>query len=157
MVSHTLDVQPNTAVPAHDNNRSLNPIARAEITAGSLYVAIADSGNICTTVDSGNTCPTVPPMSGCRPSHTQHQANSFRMSANDVPEQRGLRGTSNEDVPAVLTQVRKRVELKDDLHVPPQEIDKRAVCFLPLLSKSVALETYSQLTLGVLESRSDNT
>ena len=52
---------------------------------------------------------------------------------------------------------RKRVELKGDLHVPPSEIDSRAVRFLPLLLKSVALETYSQLTLGTLEWRSENT
>ena len=73
------------------------------------------------------------------------------MSANDVPEQLVLRGTSDEDVPIILTQFRKRVELKGDLHVPSQEINKRAVHFLPLLLKSVALETYSQLTLGALE------
>ena len=55
------------------------------------------------------------------------------MSANDIPEQFALRETSDEDVPAILTQFRKRVELKDDLHVPPEEIDKLAVRFLPLL------------------------
>ena len=119
MVSHTLDVQPNSAVPVQDSSKSLNPTARAEITEGSMYTAIADCGKICPTVDNGNICPTVPPMSGCRSSHTQHQANSFRMSANDVPEQLVLRGTSDEDVPAILTQLRKRVEqLKGDLHVP---------------------------------------
>ena len=93
-------------------------------------------------------------MSDRRPNHmghTQHQANVFRMSANDVPEQLILRGTSDEHVPTVLAQFRKRVELKGDLHVPPLEIDKRAVRFLPLFLNSVALETYSQLTLGVLE------
>ena len=79
------------------------------------------------------------------------------MSADDVPEQLVLRGTSDEDVPALLTQFRKREELKGDLHVPPREIDKRAVRFLPLRLNSVALETYNQLTLGVLEWRSDNT
>ena len=63
MVSHTLDVQPSTAVPAQDSSKSLNPTASAEITGGSLYTAIADSGNI---------CPTGGPMSGCRPSHPQH-------------------------------------------------------------------------------------
>ena len=114
MVSRTLDVQPSTAVPAQDNSRSLNPTARAEITGGSSYIAIVDSGNICPTASG--------PMSGCTPSRPQHQANSFRMSANDVPEQLVLRGTSDEDVPAILTQFRKRVELKGDLHVPPQEI-----------------------------------
>ena len=136
-VSHTLDIQPSTAVPAQDNRSSLNPIACAEITGGSLYTAIADSGNI---------CPTGGSMFGYRPSHPQHQANSFRMSANDVPEQLVLRGTSDEDVPAILTQFRKRVELKGDLHVLPKEIAKRDVRLLPLLLKSVALETYSQLT-----------
>ena len=78
MVSHTLDAQPRTAVPAQDSSRSLNPTARAEITGGSLYTAIADSGNI---------CPTGGPMFGCRPSDSQHQVNSFRMSANDLSEQ----------------------------------------------------------------------
>ena len=57
----------------------------------------------------------------------------------------------------MLAQFRKRVELKGDLQVPPSEIDNRAVRFLPLLLKSVALETYSQLTLGTLEWRSENT
>ena len=72
------------------------------------------------------------------------------MSANDVPEQPVLRGISD-DVSAILTQFGKRVELKGDLHVPPQQIDKRAVLFLPLLLKIVVLETYSQLTLDALE------
>ena len=79
------------------------------------------------------------------------------MSANDVPEQLVLRGISDEDVPAILTQFRKYVELKGDLHVSLQEIDKRAVRFLPLRLKSVALETYSQLTLGAQKWRSENT
>ena len=91
------------------------------------------------------------------PTYMGHHANSFRMSANDVPEQLVLYGTSEEDVPAMLAQFRKRVELKGDLHVPPPEIDSRAVRFLPLLLKSVALETHSQLTLGSLEWRSENT
>ena len=86
-----------------------------------------------------------------------HHANSFRMSVNDVPEQLVLHGTSDEDVPAMLPQFRKRVELKGDLHVPPSEIDNRAVRFLPPLLKSVALETHIQLTLGTLEWRSENT
>ena len=79
------------------------------------------------------------------------------MSANVVPEQLALYGTSEEDVPAMLAQFRKRVELKGDLHVPPSEIDNRAVRFLPLLLKSVALDTYSELTLGTLERRSGGT
>ena len=79
------------------------------------------------------------------------------MAANDIPEQLVLRGASDEDVPAILTQFRKRVELKGDLHVPSEEINKRAVRFLQLLLGSVALETYSQLTLGTREWRSKNT
>ena len=89
--------------------------------------------------------------------HIQHHANSFRMSAYDVPEQLVLRGTSDEDVPAILAQFLKRVELKGDLHVPLPEIDNRVVRFLPLLKKSVALETCGQFTLGVLEWRSEST
>ena len=90
-------------------------------------------------------------------SHTQHHANSFRMSGNGFSEQLVLHGTSDEDVPAILAQFRRRVELKGDLHVPPSEIDNRAARFFSLLLKSVALETYSQLTLGVLEWRSEST
>ena len=150
MVSQTPDVQPNATVPVQDNSSNFNPTARTEVTEGSLYTSIADNSNICPTV----------PMSGCRPNHighTQHQAIYFRMSANDVPEQLVLRGTSDELVPAISTQFRKRVDLKGDLHVPPQEIDKRAVRFLPLLLKCVFLEAYGQLTLGVREWRSDST
>ena len=73
------------------------------------------------------------------------------MSANNVPELLVLRGTSDKDVPAILAHFQKRVELKGDLHIPPSEIDKRAVRFLPLLKRSVTLETYNQFTLGVLE------
>ena len=61
------------------------------------------------------------------------------MSANDMPEQLTIRGTSDKDVPAILTEFRKRVVLKGDLRVPPEEINKRAVRFLPLLLQSVAL------------------
>ena len=100
-VSQTLDVHLDTTVPAQNSSRSLNPTARAEITGGSLYTTIADNGNICPTVDSGNMCPTVL-MSGCRPSHTQHQANYSRVFANDVPDQLVLRGTYDEDVPTIL-------------------------------------------------------
>ena len=150
MASQTPDVQPKTTLPAQDSSSSLNPTARTEVTEGSFSTPIADNSNICPTV----------PMFGCRPNHighTQHQAYYFRMSANDVPEQLLLRGTSDEGVPSILTHFRKRVELKGDLHVPSQEIDKCAVRFLPLLLKSGALETYSQLTLGVLECRSGST
>ena len=118
--------------------------ACAEVTANPLYQAI--------TPDNHNPMARVPD-----PTYMGHHANSFRMSANDVPEQLVLYGTSEEDVPAMLAQFRKRVELKGDLHVPPSEIDSRAVRFLPLLLKRVALETYSQLTLGTLEWRSENT
>ena len=44
-----------------------------------------------------------------------------------------------------------------DLHVPPEEIYTRAVRFLPLLFKNVALETYGELTLGTFEWRSEST
>ena len=138
MLSHTPDVQLNANVPAQDSCSSFNTTARAGKTAGSLYTTIADNSNTSSTVL----------MSGCRPKHighTQYQANSFQMSANDVPEQLVLRGTSDEDVPAILAQFRKRVELKGDLHVPSPEIDKRVIRFLPRLLKSVALETWSQL------------
>ena len=57
------------------------------------------------------------------------------MSVNDIPEQLVLRGTSDEDIPAILTQFQKRVELKRDLHVRLEEINKGAVRFLPLLLK----------------------
>ena len=79
------------------------------------------------------------------------------MSADDIPEQLVLRGTSDEDVPAIPTQFWKRVEVMGDLRVPLEAIDKRAVHFLPILLKSVALETYSQLTLGTLEWQSEKT
>ena len=47
-VSHTLDVQQSTHVPAQLYIiRSLNPTACAETTGGSLYTAIANSGNTC--------------------------------------------------------------------------------------------------------------
>ena len=57
---------------------------------------------------------------------------------------------------SLLTQFRKRVELWGDLHVPFREINKRAGRF-PLLLKNEALETYSQLVLGTLEWRYENT
>ena len=146
MVSQTPDAQLNAVVPAQDSSSSINTTARAEVTADSLYTVLA--------YDS-NTSPTVL-MPGLN-HKGQHHANSFQISANDVPEQPVLRGTSDEDVPAILAQFWKGVELKADLHVPPPEIDNRAVRFLPLLLKSVALETCSQLILGVLEWRSENT
>ena len=79
------------------------------------------------------------------------------MSVNDIPEQLVVRGTSDEDVPAILTQFQKRVELKHDLHVPPEEINKRSCPFPSTTFESVALETYSQLTLGTLECWPENT
>ena len=145
MVSQMPEVQMNATLPAQDSSSSINTTARAEVTAEPLYrTAAPDSNTSRTALVSG-------------PTHMGHHANYFRMSANDVPEQLVLHGTSDEDVPAMLAQFLKRVELKGDLHVPPPEIDNRAVRFLPLLLKSVALETYSQLTLGTLEWRSDNT
>ena len=145
MVSQTPDVQLNATLPAQASSSTINTSTRAEVTADPLYTTIAHNSN---------TSPTAL-MSGSN-HRCQHHANSFRMSANDVPEQLVLRGTSDEDVPAILVQFRKRVELKGDLHVSPPEIDNRAVRFLPLLLKSVALETYSQLTVGVLEWRSES-
>ena len=115
------------------------------MTADSLYRTVAPDSN------------TSRMALALGPTHMGHHAISFRMSANDVPEQLVLHGTSHGDVPAMLAQLRKRVELKGDLHVSPSEIDNRAVRFLPLLLKSVAMETYSQLTLGTLEWRSENT
>ena len=145
MVSQMPEVQMNATLPAQDSNSSINTTARAEVTADPLYRTAAPTSNTSRTAL----------VSG--PTHMGHHANSFQMSVNDVPEQLVLHGTSDEDVPAILAQFRKRVELKGDLHVPPPEIDNRAVRFLPLLLKSVAFETYSQLTLGTLEWRSENT
>ena len=122
MVNQTPDVRVNATLPAQDSISNINTTARAEVTADPLYRVVAYNSNTSRTalVSSSN--------------HMgQHHANSFRMSANDVPEQLVLRGTSDEDVPAILAQFRKRVELKGDLHVPPPEIDNRAVRFLPLL------------------------
>ena len=142
MVSQMPEVQMNATLPAQDRSSSINTTARAEVTADPLYRTAALTSNTSRTAL----------VSG--PTRMGHHANSFRMSAKDVPEQLVLHGTSDEDVPAILAQFRKRVELKGDLHVPPPEIDNRAVRFLHLLLKSVALETYSQLTLGTLEWRS---
>ena len=139
MVSQMPDVQTNATLPAQDSSSTINTTPCAEVTANPLYEAITPDNH-------SNPMARVPD-----PTYMGHHANSFRMSANDVPEQLVLYGTSEEDVPAMLAQFRKRVELKGDLHVPPSEIDSRAVRFLPLLLKSVALETYSQLTLGTLE------
>ena len=139
MVSQMPEVQMNATLPAPDSSSSINTTAHAEVTANPL----------CRTIARDNHTSPIALVSG--PTHMGHHANSFRMSANDVPEQLVLHGTPDEDVPAMLAQFRKRVELKGDLYVPPSEIDNRAVRFLPLLLKSVALETYSQLTLGTLE------
>ena len=38
-----------------------------------------------------------------------------------------------------------------------EDVNKRDVCFFPLLLKRVVLETYRQLILGIFEWRSDNT
>ena len=145
IVSQMPEVQMNATLPAQDSSSSINTTAREEVTANPLYRTVApDNHTSPITLVSG-------------PTHMGHHANSFKMPANDVPEQLVLHGTSDEDVPAMLAQFRKRVELKGDLHVPPSKIDNRAVRFLPLLLKSVALETYSQLTLGTLGWRSENT
>ena len=149
MVSQMPDVQTNATLPAQDSSSTINTTACAEVTANPLYQAITPDNH-------SNSTANVNPMARVPdPTYMGHHANSFRMSANDVPEQLVLYGTSEEDVPAMLAQFRKRVELKGDLHVPPSEIDSRAVRFLPLLLKSVALKTYSQLTLGTLEWRSE--
>ena len=145
MVSQMPEVQVNATLPAQDSRSSINTTARAEVTADSLYRTAAPDSNTSRIALVSD------------PTHMGHHANSFRMSANDIPEQLVLHGTPDEDVPAMLAQFRKRVELKGDLHVPPPEIDNRAVRFLPLLLKSVALETYSQLTLVTLEWRYENT
>ena len=151
MVSQMPDVQTNATLPAQDSSSTINTTACAEVTTNPLYQVITPDSHSNSTVN-------VNPMARVPdPTYMGHHANSFRMSANDVPEQLVLYGTSEEDVPAMLAQFRKRVELKGDLHVPPPEIDNRAVRFLPLLLKSVALETHSQLTLGSLEWRSENT
>ena len=144
MVSQMPEVQMNATLPAPDSSSSINTTAHAEVTANPLYRTFARDNH---------TSP-IALVSG--PTHMGHHANCFRMSANDVPEQLVLHGTSDKDVPAMLAQFRKRVELKGELHVPPSEIDNRAVRFLPLLLKSVALETYSQLTLETLEWQSEN-
>ena len=127
--SHTLDVQPSTAVPAQidSSRRSLTPTTKTG-TTGSSYTAVAKSVNIYPQ-------PTYDSILGYLPSQPQQQVSFFRMSANDIPEQLLLRETSDEDVPAVLIQFRKRVELKGDLHVPPEEIIKGDVRSLPLLLK----------------------
>ena len=78
------------------------------------------------------------------------------MSADDIHEQLVLGGSLDADVPVILTQLRTRVELKGNLHVPSEEMNKRGVRFLALLLKNVTLETYSQLALGTLEWRSEN-
>ena len=151
MVSQMPDVQTNATLPTQDSSSTINTTACAEVTTNPLYQAITPDSHSNSTVN-------VNPMARVPdPTYMGHHANSFRMSANDVPEQLVLYGTSEEDVPAMLAQFRKRVELKGDLHVPPSEIDSRAVRFLLLLLKSVALETYTQLTLGTLEWRSENT
>ena len=79
-LSHTLEYtsnQPSTAVPPQMNSsrRGLTPTADAE-TTGSLYTAIANSGNIFPQLTRN-------PISEY--THSQHQVTSFRMSANDTP------------------------------------------------------------------------
>ena len=106
MVSQMPDVQTNATLPAQDSSSTINTTACAEVTANSLYEAITPDNH-------SNPMARVPD-----PTYMGHHANSFRMSAKDVPEQLVLYGTSEEDVPAMLAQFRKRVELKGDLHGP---------------------------------------
>ena len=122
-VSHALECTsniPSTAVPAQiiSSRRSRNPTTDAETTY-SLYTAIAKGGNICPQLTRDSIL-----------GYTTNQLTSFRMSANNIPEQLVLRRTSNEDVPVILIQFRKRVEVKDDLHVFSEEINERTVRFL---------------------------
>ena len=100
MVSQTPDEQVNATLPAQDSSNSITTTARAEVTANPLYRAGAYNSNTSRTalVSNANYM-------------GQHHVNYFRMSANDVPEQPVLRGTPDEDVPAIFAQFRKRVEL----------------------------------------------
>ena len=95
MVSQAPNVQLNATVPAQDSSSSINTTARAEVTVNPLHTTIAHNSNISPTAL----------MSGSN-NMGQHHGNSFRMSANDVPEQLVLRGSSDEDVPAILAQSR---------------------------------------------------
>ena len=111
MASQMLEVQMNATLPAPDSSSSINTTAHAKVTANPLYRTVARDNH------------TSPIALVSDPTQMGHHVDSFRMSANDVPEQLVLHGTSDEDVPAMLAQFRKRVELKGDLHVPPSEID----------------------------------
>ena len=103
MVSQMPDVQTNATLPAQDSSSTINTTACAEVTTNPLYQAITPDSHSNSTVN-------VNPMARVPdPTYMGHHANSFRMSANDVPEQLVLYGTSEEDVPAMLAQFRKRV------------------------------------------------
>ena len=78
------------------------------------------------------------------------------MTALDISKQLVLRGISDENVPSILTQFRKSVELKSYFNTLFIEINKRAIRFFPLIFKGVGLDIYSQLLLGPLEGRSEN-
>ena len=90
------------------------------------------------------------PTSKHRHLSSHHQLTSFRITALDIPEQRVLRGTSNENVPSISAQFRNRVELKRDLDTRPEKIDKRAVRSFSIQLKTTAMGTYSELSLGIL-------
>ena len=75
MVSQTPDEQVNATLPAQDSSSSISTTARAEMAADPLYRAGAYNSNNRRTALVSNS------------NHMgQHHANSFRMSANDVPE-----------------------------------------------------------------------
>ena len=90
MVNQMPEVQMNATLPAQDSSSSINTTARAEVTANPLYRMVAPDNH------------TSPIAFVSGPTHIGHHSNSFRMPANDVPEQLVLHGTSNEDVLAML-------------------------------------------------------
>ena len=74
MVSQTPDVQTNATLPAQDSSSSINTTACAEVTANPLYRAVTPDNHT-------NPVARVPD-----PTYMGPHANSFRMSANDVPD-----------------------------------------------------------------------
>ena len=56
-------------------------------------------------------------------SSNHHQLVSFRITALDILEQRVVRETSDEDVALILAQLRKSLELKNNLDAPFYVID----------------------------------
>ena len=86
MVSQMPDVQTNATLPAQDSSSTINTTACAEVTANPLYEAITPDNH-------SNSTANVNPMARVPdPTYMGHHANSFRMSANDVPEQLVLYG-----------------------------------------------------------------